>query len=136
MQINELGEEIALKNTIEKKVGYSPINLTYLKQISGDNHEFFIEMIETFLNLTPDALDKMNECIQKQNWEELKNIAHRIKPSYAYLGLKDVQTTLTKIENWNNDSDDKNIITELVSDLELCSKNAFKELRIEMELNK
>ncbi len=136
MQINELGEEIALKNTIEKKVGYSPINLTYLKQISGDNHAFFIEMIETFLNLTPEALDKMNECIQKQNWDELKNIAHRIKPSYAYLGLKDVQSTLTKIENWNNDSDDKNIIIELVSDLELCSKNAFKELRIEMELNK
>lgn len=136
MQINELGEEIALKNKIEKKVGYSPINLTYLKQISGDNHAFFIEMIETFLNLTPEALDKMNECIQKQNWDELKNIAHRIKPSYAYLGLKDVQSTLTKIENWNNDSDDKNIITELVSDLELCSKNAFNELRIEMELNK
>jgi PAS domain S-box-containing protein len=124
-EISGLGEEIALKENTLKKEGYSRINLTYLKQISGDNHAFFIEMIETFLNLTPDALD-----------QELKNIAHRIKPSYAYLGLKDVQNTLTKIENWNNDSDDKNIIAELVSNLELCSKNAFKELRIEMEMNK
>ena len=134
-EVNVPAEELNLKDPSGNKEEYSKINLTYLKQISGDNQSFYIEMIETFLSLTPEALEKMNECIHKQNWEELKNIAHRIKPSYAYLGLKDVQTTLTKIENWNSSTDDKNTMVDLVSKLEQCSLHAFKELRIEMESN-
>ncbi len=110
----------------------SKINLSYLKRIAEGNDAFVIEMIEMFLNRTPQALDQMNECFQKQNWEELKKIVHRIKPSFAYVGMQDIQTKLASIENWNNVSDDKKIVIDLIHDIEAGSKTAFDQLRKEL----
>jgi len=74
------------------------INLSYLREISEGNEAFIIEMIEMFLHNTPEALEHMDECFKKKNWEELRLIAHRIKPSFAYMGLSDTQKMLAEIE--------------------------------------
>jgi PAS domain S-box-containing protein len=104
------------------------INLDYLKQLSAGNQKFYNEMIETFLNMTPQALDQMNQCFQKKEWEMLRSIAHRIKPSYGYVGLKDVQNTLTQIEKWN-DKGDTDTVGELLQTVKNSTDSAFGQLR-------
>jgi HPt (histidine-containing phosphotransfer) domain-containing protein len=108
------------------------INLSYLKKIAEGNDAFVIEMIEMFLNRTPQALEQMNECFQKQNWEELRKIVHRIKPSFAYVGMQDIQSKLASIENWNYTRDDKKIVFDLIHDVEAGSRTAFDQLRKEL----
>ena len=108
------------------------IDLTYLKQIADGNAGFIIEMIEMFLNNTPEALEKLNENFKKQNWEELKQIAHRIKPSYAYMGLPDVQKMLAEIEMCSDSQSGLDKIPELISCVCTTSKSVFKELEKEL----
>jgi HPt (histidine-containing phosphotransfer) domain-containing protein len=108
------------------------INLSYLKTISEGNDAFVIEMIEMFLNKTPQALEEMNECFKNQNWEELRQIAHKIKPSYAYIGLKDMQATLSIIETWNDTEDELQLVTDMMKKVETGTQNAFKQLRDEL----
>ena len=105
------------------------INLNYLKQLSGGNEKFFIELIETFLDMTPKALDKMSQSLVQKEWDELKGIAHRIKPSYGYVGLKDIQVLLTKIEKWDIQKVKTEVIQELLEEIKSTTENAFIQLR-------
>ncbi len=135
--VTENGKLLSTENMPEEKIinasnSIPKINLSYLKRIAEGNEEFVIEMIEMFLNKTPLALEQMNECFHKQNWEELKKIIHRIKPSFAYVGMQDIQNTLCKIESWSEESEDKKIVGELLSQVESGSGVAFDQLRKEL----
>ena len=85
-----------------------------------------------FLNKTPIALEQINECFQKQNWEELRKIIHRIKPSFAYIGMQELQKTLGKIESWSDEKGDKKIVSELIQEVESGSRSVFEQLRQEL----
>ena len=120
------------ENAFNSSILVPRINLSYLKRIAEGNEAFVIEMIEMFLNKTPLALEQMNDCFQKQNWEELRKIIHRIKPSFAYVGMQDIQNTLGKIESWNDEKGDKKIVSELLNEVESGSFKAFDLLRKEL----
>ncbi len=110
------------------------INLTYLKQISDGNDAFIIEMIEMFLNKTPQALEEMEAHFRQQNWEELRHIAHRIKPSFVYIGLPDLQKTLAEIEQLTNGVPDRPmVIQELIQQVKKTSDSVFDQLRGELD---
>ena len=47
--------------------GLQKIDLSYLKQVGGDNPAFILQMIEMFLQKTPVALEEMNEKFNQQN---------------------------------------------------------------------
>ncbi len=108
------------------------IDLTYLKEIAEGNEAFMIEMIEMFLHTTPEALEHMDECFKKQNWEELRLIAHRIKPSFAYMGLADTQKMLAEIETCSDSKTNLEKIPQLISNVHRSSESAFKELEKEL----
>ncbi|MBK9540706.1 MAG: response regulator [Bacteroidetes bacterium] len=105
------------------------INLTYLKQIAEGNDSFIIEMIEMFLNKTPQALEKLNISYQEKNWEEMKQIAHRIKPSFGYIGLPDTQKMLAEIEKLSEEHTNPERMAELVEEVQVVSKSVFVQLQ-------
>ncbi len=108
------------------------INLNYLKQIAEGNDTFIIEMIELFLNKTPEALEEMEACFQKQNWQELRALAHKIKPSYGYFGLPELQAQLAELEALSESQKDPVKIHELMKNVSLISYTAFEQLKREL----
>jgi HPt (histidine-containing phosphotransfer) domain-containing protein len=108
------------------------INLSYLREVSDGNEAFMIEMIEMFLQNTPEALESMDECFKKQNWNELRTIAHRIKPSFAFMGLSLTQQMLAEIENCSDSKTNLEKIPELISCIHKTSESAFKALEKEL----
>jgi PAS domain S-box-containing protein len=126
-----LPAENQFKN-ITDPVNPNKLNLSFLKKIAEGNQAFIIEMIEMFLNKTPEALEQMNDCFQKQNWEELKKIAHRIKPSFAYVGMQDLQSTLATIEKCSDTQEDRKVVSDLLKKVEIASNHAFELLRVEL----
>ncbi len=109
------------------------IDLSYLKQIGGDNPAFMMQMIEMFLQKTPEALEEMNEKFKQQSWEDLRNVAHRIKPSYTYVGLGEIQKMLAEIENNSMTKTNLEAIPQLITQVEEQSRSAFKALEVELQ---
>jgi len=109
------------------------IDLSYLRQIGGDNPAFIMQMIEMFLQKTPGALEEMNEKFKQQSWDDLKDIAHRIKPSYTYIGLKQIHGMLAEIENNSITKTNLDTIQQLMSNVEIQSQAAFKALKVELQ---
>jgi len=108
------------------------IDLSYLKQIGGDNPAFIMQMIEMFLQKTPIALEEMNEKFKQQSWEDLRNVAHRIKPSYTYIGLGEIHKMLAEIEDISSTQTNLDSIPGLMNTVEIQSQAAFKALEAEL----
>ena len=131
--INNMATPSNLQESIKQEFVHHKINLNYLKQISDGNDGFIIEMIEMFLNKTPQALEEMNEHFKSQNWNELRMIAHRIRPSFTYIGLPDLQKKLGEIERLTSSPENVSPeVSSLIYEVDLVSKSAFRQLKAEL----
>jgi len=129
--VDPLTAEITVENpTLRPKAieHQNKINLTYLKQLADGNDAFIIEMIEMFLNNTPDALKEMNRCLEAKDWVSLRQIAHRIKPSFAYIGLPETQKTLAEIEKLSEEAHEPSKVAGLMTEVDTVCKSAFSQL--------
>lgn len=108
-------------------------NLDYLRELSENNESFFRDFITLFLNNTPESLADLDAQLLKQNWEGVRQAAHKVKPSLNYLGLKDAQKLAASIEQFAISKSNLNLIPDLVTELNNICKAAFAELETELK---
>lgn len=76
-----------------------PLDLSYLRDMSGDSAEFMIEMIDMFKLQTPLYITDLEQAIQAKDWEKTAGYAHKIKPTLSYVGREDARGYLQQMEN-------------------------------------
>jgi len=76
-----------------------PLDLSYLSEMSGDSPEFMIEMIDMFKQQTPIYLDDLKNAIDAQDWSRAASCAHKMKPTFAYVGRDDAKEHLQWLED-------------------------------------
>ena len=74
------------------------IDLSYLRDVSSGSNEFMIEMIELFLQQTPAYFEQLNQFISEENWTRVAEIAHKIKPTLAFMGADAAKDSMAEIE--------------------------------------
>ncbi|MDO7744155.1 MAG: Hpt domain-containing protein [Pedobacter sp.] len=77
----------------------SPLDLSYLSDMSGDSAEFMIEMIDMFKVQTPLYVTDLEQAILAEDWAKTSGFAHKIKPTFSYVGREDARGLLQQIEN-------------------------------------
>ncbi len=73
-------------------------NLSYLQEVSKGNIPFMLDMIQIFLTKTPETLAILQQEIEKSNWEMVGFYAHKLKATYAYMGMNELKELLINIE--------------------------------------
>src|SRR5688572_6514513 len=76
-----------------------PLDLSYLREMSADNAEFIIEMIDLFKTQTPVYLSEFESAVADRNWPLVSTCAHRIKPTFSYVGREDAKLHMQMIEH-------------------------------------
>lgn len=79
----------------------SPINvdLSYLNEVSSGNSEFIIEMIDIFIQQTPAYVQQLTDAINNKEWTAIAQVAHKIKPTLAFMGVDSAKEIMVQIEN-------------------------------------
>lgn len=75
------------------------IDLSYLDEVAGGNAEFIIEMIDIFLQQTPDYVASLKQAFEERDWKKIAEISHKIKPTLAFIGLHREQQEMANIEH-------------------------------------
>ncbi|MBC7566982.1 MAG: Hpt domain-containing protein [Pedobacter sp.] len=96
-----------------------PLDLSYLKEMSGDSPEFIIEMIDLFKSQTPIYLSELQDAIVQKDWDKVAATAHKMKPTFTYVGREDVKEHLQEMEQGARDKSDMHQLA-----------NAFEEVRL------
>ena len=123
-----LKEDHYMKTTIADRY----TDMYFLKELSDNNDQFYKDFLIMFLTNIPIAIFSIKKSFDTQDWENLKLAAHKVKPSFNYVGLKELNTLAAKIEMQAKVKDPSNIL-EMIARIEEVMLYATKEL--EQELN-
>lgn len=83
---------------IDHNKNNEPLDLSYLKEMTGDSTEFIIEMIDVFKEQTPLYIAELQQALNAKDWARVSSTAHKIKPTFAYLGREDAKDHMQMIE--------------------------------------
>ncbi len=107
-------------------------DLQFLKDISENNEQFFREFIQMFLNNTPKAITDMLEACAASDWERLRQAAHKAKPSFNYVGLKDMSMLTAKIEELAKKVEQTDQLEQMIHTVKATVEIAYRELEEEL----
>ena len=85
-------------------------SLQQLETLSSGDTAFIIKMVETFSLTIPPIVERMKIALDKKSIPELANIAHRLKPSFYYMGRMDLNELLEIVENGNGSRNESEIL--------------------------
>ncbi len=74
------------------------IDLSYLNDIADGNAEFIIDMIDIFMQQTPVYFDQLDKAIQEKDWKVAGDVAHKIKPTLAFMGVEAAKEQMADVE--------------------------------------
>jgi PAS domain S-box-containing protein len=129
--------QIIKMNATEKKEfsnnGNKYTNLDFVKQLTKNNPEMILEMINVYLEETPQLLKRMKDGLEKNDWEEVRAAAHAIIPSFSTMGFKEEYSEMAKkIQELAAEKKGAEEIKEMLETLETACDKAYDELKEEM----
>lgn len=83
---------------IDQNKNNQPLDLAYLREMSGDSSDFMIEMLDAFLKQTPIYMADLENAIAAENWKLTSECAHKIKPTFYYVGREDARDHMQLME--------------------------------------
>ncbi len=95
-----------------------PEAINNLRELSPDDDEFLIEIIDIFLEDTPQRIAELESSLASQDVETFGRAAHSIKGSSANLGAMHLRGAAEKLEHHSKDvglSDTEDMIAEIKS---------------------
>ncbi|PKK37713.1 hypothetical protein BWI96_04395 [Siphonobacter sp. SORGH_AS_0500] len=120
LQINTptfVHSENALKN--DPKMMAPTLNLDYLNDVTGGDHESMADLLTVFLEETPLQLQKMNDALQAGNVEEVGKIAHALKSPVQMIGAEELTPTFIKLQEYGTKGADINLVQPLVHEVQV-----------------
>lgn len=124
-----LGTNLTVQNT-------KYTDLSYLKGIAEGSNEFMRKMIGSFIEQTPTLINKMEECLKEKRWGELRGIAHSMKPSVDFMGMRSIWNTVKDIEWYAGEKIHLDLLPDLVAKVKQVCFYAVEELSIEINYYK
>ena len=89
-------------------------NLDLVQKLAKGDQKFTNKMIDMFVTMIPDSISHMQEHVAAQEWHQLGQIAHSIKPAVDTLMISSIREHLVTIENNAKTASNLNQLPELV----------------------
>ena len=83
---------------IDPNKSKTDLDLSYLKEMSGDSADFMIEMLDTLVVQIPIYLEDLNNAVIAKDWKAASGFAHKLKPTFYYVGREDIRDCVQVIE--------------------------------------
>jgi HPt (histidine-containing phosphotransfer) domain-containing protein len=74
------------------------IDLTYLKNTTGNDNSLIAELIGIFKSQLPEFKNDIETAYKQRNWQNLKESAHKAKNSFTIVGAEKQAAELKQIE--------------------------------------
>lgn len=83
------------------------VDMDYLKRVAVSEPQFIQEMIALFLQRTPEALRTIRDGIHAKDMTTVWQTAHRMKPTFSYMGMKNTSVLAADLEKLCRNSPDE-----------------------------
>lgn len=90
----------SLRKDQEGQMNYEVIDSEKIRSFASSDEEFMKQLIEIFLKRTPEYMRELNIAIEKQDWTMIKRMAHKVKPTFTYVGMDEFTDKVGSIEDY------------------------------------
>ena len=73
-------------------------NLEQIELMAEGNKEFVMTMVNMFVELTPELVNRIKKGLIDNNYDEIKSAAHKLKPSIDMMGIELIKNEIREIE--------------------------------------
>ncbi|MCF8367887.1 MAG: Hpt domain-containing protein [Bacteroidales bacterium] len=109
-------------------------DLTNLTEMLGDDKKAILQMVKIFLQATPESLNELNRCYEKNDLQGVSKLAHKLKSSIDIFSIKDIKQDIRRLENNTRDNINLDEVPELVERLNTVLSTAIKQVEEEKEI--
>ncbi len=92
-------EKLVEENIITIGKGESPIDMSVLSTMIGDDPEMIAELLQDFRGNTAKLSDELQAAYEAEQYEQMKVVAHKLKSSARYVGALKLGDICDQIEN-------------------------------------
>ncbi len=103
-------------------------DLTYLNEIADGNDEFIVEMLEMFIDKTPEYFSEIKKNLSEDDYEQIKSATHKVKPTFAFMGIDKAKPLIVEIERNAVEIKNRASLEALIVELETMTNEAITEL--------
>lgn len=107
------------------------LDFSYLIEMVGDDPVFLVDFFKTFIEHTSVYLAEMDHALANKNWSKVANYAHKIKPTFTYVGRNDAKQLVEAIEYHARNKIALEKIPSDVDELKLMCTDICKQLEQE-----
>jgi CheY-like chemotaxis protein len=141
-------EESQLLNIISKWLGKSLLqeknisaadhtsdilyDLSKLTEIARGNKPFIDKMIKLFIEQIPVSVEEIQNAYLDKNFDTIKRVAHRIKPSIDNMGISSLKTEVREIETLAVENQNSPKLIQLIQQLDSTLKDVVGALQNEL----
>ena len=104
------------------------LDLAYLIEMSGGSAEFMLEIFDAFLEQTPGYMENLANAILAENWKAVAAFAHKIKPTFFYIGRADVRDYVQILENNAGALTNMEFIPATFQQLQTCVEQVYVQI--------
>jgi PAS domain S-box-containing protein len=106
------------------------IDFVTLRDMTNNDEDIMLELIELFLEHTPIHLRKMENALEEKKWYEVGVIAHTLKPTYMYMEMPEAHRLSLELEECKEESFEANEekIAKLVDKLVQVTEDAYHKI--------
>lgn len=104
-------------------------DLSQLRKMSNNDESFVNEMVESFVEKTPEMLQVLNDYCDINDWAKVGAQAHKLKSSLAFMGVDSVKELVIKIEQDGMNNENTDQLPDLVKDFTDTVNMAIEELK-------
>jgi HPt (histidine-containing phosphotransfer) domain-containing protein len=113
---------------MEKNNNNNVTDLTYLRQVSNGDNDFIKEMIEVYMQQTPEAINNLEKHLKNKDWKMLRAVTHKMKPSFSFFGLKDLYDIADSMEEYSAKEIHLELLPDMIDKVKLTCNKAMVEL--------
>lgn len=113
---------------------YQFLNLDYLELMADGDEEMKATMIEMLVEELPEEMEKMKQLHEASDWNELREVSHKMKSTLAFVGNDAMTEANKEVEEIGKSGGTENVerLPELLGILSDIYPKALEELKTEL----
>lgn len=104
-------------------------SLEQLETLSSGDEAFINKMVDMFIHMAPEAVDRMVTALANDDLEDLGAAAHKIKPSIDMMGIVSLRQKIRDLEQWGKNRTNVESIPDLLDEVINTLNNVIQQLK-------
>lgn len=109
-------------------------DLTNLNEMLGGDQKAIYQMVKIFLQATPESLSELNKSFQKNDYDGVSKLAHKLKSSVDIFCVNEIKQDIRRLENNTRESINIDEVPELVHKINTILNLTIDQVKEEKEI--